>query len=379
MSIPQHRRADDLAEFDRNARKSFLSEHHYREGTGYSCFPITLFFTVNNRCNLHCQMCDVGANIPDTFFARNTFNQEMSMSLHDWKKVVDDSMPYRPDICIATTEPLLYPDLIPLMEYIHEKGLVLHLTTNGVLLEKYAEQLVDIGFERLHVSLDGGQTMHDHIRGVEGAFERAVKGIRKVAWLREKRRAPCPEIHVYSVILPMNYEEIDSTFESLAGLPIESLNYIHFSFVSEVMADAHNRRFGKLLPIEPSSVGRLDPLEIDPQKLFSAVERTKRLAGQTSLPVTFLPEMSEEQMKAWYHNHLAFLKSGAACMTPWRIAQINPNGDVVPLSRCFNKAMGNVKESNIVEIWNGESYRQFRLHLKGQGAYPFCSRCCAIL
>jgi radical SAM protein with 4Fe4S-binding SPASM domain len=83
-------------------------------------------------------------------------------------------------------------------------------------------------------------------------------------------------------------------------------------------------------------------------------------------------------MKTYYHDHLAFIKKDAACMTPWKIAQINPNGDVVPLSRCFNIAMGNVKEAGIKEIWNGRKYRQFRRHLKINRAYPFCSRCCAI-
>lgn len=378
MTIPQIQQTNVVPEFDRNARKTYLSDRHYEEGAGMSCFPITLFLTVNNQCNLRCQMCDVGQKNPDTFFARNTFNQEMTMSLGDWKKVIDDSLPYRPDICIATTEPLLYPDLILLMEYINGKGLTLHLTTNGFLLERYAAQLVDIGFERLHVSLDGDQTMHDTIRGVPGAFKKAVKGIQSVAWLKEKRRTPYPEIHLYSVIVPLNYQVIDTTFESLAGLPVDSLNYIHFGFVSEIMAEAHNRRFGKSLYIEPSSVARLDPSEIDHRRLFQAVERTKALAEKTDFPVTFLPEMSKNQMDTYYHDHLSFMKEGAACMTPWKIAQISPNGDVVPLSRCFNIAMGNVKKSAITEIWNNSKYRQFRRHLKTNGAYPFCSRCCAI-
>ena len=52
MTISQHQKTDYVIEFDRNARKNFLSDRYYNEDTGLSCFPITLFFTVNNQCNL---------------------------------------------------------------------------------------------------------------------------------------------------------------------------------------------------------------------------------------------------------------------------------------------------------------------------------------
>ena len=40
---------------------------------------------------------------------------------------------------------------------------------------------------------------------------------------------------------------------------------------------------------------------------------------------------------------------------------------------------GNIKYYNIIDIFNGEKYNQFRSTLREVGMFPICSRCCGLM
>ncbi len=76
-------------------------------------------------------------------------------------------------------EPLLYPNLMPLIESLRTyKGLEeITLTTNGLLLHKNAKVLKEAGLSRVNISLDTlDQAMYKTITGVDG-LEQVLQGI----------------------------------------------------------------------------------------------------------------------------------------------------------------------------------------------------------
>jgi hypothetical protein len=58
-----------------------------------------------------------------------------------------------------------------------------------------------------------------------------------------------------------------------------------------------------------------------------------------------------------------------------------PNGDVVTFRDFPDFVTGNIKESSIMDIYNGEKHRSFRRALRKQknGVFPLCSRCCGLM
>jgi MoaA/NifB/PqqE/SkfB family radical SAM enzyme len=85
-----------------------------------------------------------------------------------------------PIIAFSGGEPLMRPDILELMARAHEKGIYVALATNGTLITKpKAAEIKQAGAEYLQISLDGADAVtHDHFRGVDGAFERTLDGIR---------------------------------------------------------------------------------------------------------------------------------------------------------------------------------------------------------
>jgi radical SAM protein with 4Fe4S-binding SPASM domain len=76
-------------------------------------------------------------------------------------------------------EPLLRPDIYTLLQRATARGLKTLVSTNGVGIdERMAEGLKRAGTTYVGVSFDGLGTVHDRIRGVKGAFDRALAALK---------------------------------------------------------------------------------------------------------------------------------------------------------------------------------------------------------
>jgi len=86
----------------------------------------------------------------------------------------------KPIIILTGGEPLLRTDIFDIAKYGTKKGLRMVMAPNGTLItENIAKQMADSGIQRISISLDGAiRESHDRFRGVDGAFEGALRGIR---------------------------------------------------------------------------------------------------------------------------------------------------------------------------------------------------------
>jgi MoaA/NifB/PqqE/SkfB family radical SAM enzyme len=91
-----------------------------------------------------------------------------------------------PVLVFSGGEPLCRVDLFHLIDKARRQGLIAALATNGTLIDgPRARQIRDSGIARVSVSLDGATTeVHDRMRQIPGAFDRAIEGIRH---LREQQ------------------------------------------------------------------------------------------------------------------------------------------------------------------------------------------------
>jgi radical SAM protein with 4Fe4S-binding SPASM domain len=132
--------------------------------------PIVVW-NITSHCNLKCVHCynDSGADVK----SNEATNQEA-------KEVLDDLAEYGvPSVLFSGGEPLTRKDLFELIGYAVDKGLRTVISTNGTLISAdKARQIKKMGVSYVGISLDGIGKVNDQFRGVEGAFEDAVAGIR---------------------------------------------------------------------------------------------------------------------------------------------------------------------------------------------------------
>jgi MoaA/NifB/PqqE/SkfB family radical SAM enzyme len=113
-------------------------------------------------------------------------NRPPKSSLTTWIGLLDQVAAFRPRLYLTGGEPTLYPHFAELLTEAKRRGFVVHLQTNGTLLDRVADSLVAQNVEMVTVSMDGPLEVHDAIRGQEGAFRKTCAGIKVLSMGRSK-------------------------------------------------------------------------------------------------------------------------------------------------------------------------------------------------
>lgn len=148
------------------------------------------------RCNLKCLHCRARAH--DCADA-DVLTTERILALFD-----EIALLGKPIVILTGGEPLLREDIFELAAYGNALGLRMVMAPNGTLLDaNNAAKLKNSGVQRISISLDSTQAVkHDEFRGVDGAFERTLRGIAAA------KAADLP-LQINSTITRRNLTEID--------------------------------------------------------------------------------------------------------------------------------------------------------------------------
>jgi len=147
------------------------------------------------NCNLSCVHCRAAATQGPY---EGELDTETSLRLLDQIAEVGQAI-----VILTGGEPLLRPDIFELAAYGTKKGLRMVMAPNGTLVDAAAAgKMAESGIRRISISLDGAsKEVHDKFRGVDGAFEGAIRGIRAA-------RDAGIEFQVNTTITQANLEEI---------------------------------------------------------------------------------------------------------------------------------------------------------------------------
>lgn len=338
-------------------------------------YPKGLVFVINDSCNARCKMCDVGTR-NETHINQSGVNMPANfLPIKDFKNIIDAEARKRPEIWFMATEPLLYPHFLDAAEYTIGKGLRFIFTSNGILLSRYASDIVRLKVERVLLSFVGGEPdIHDENMGVDGSFRRLVEGIELLNEFKNRAGQAKPSIYINYVITNNNYNKLYRQIEHLSGLDIDKITISNTQFVSSKMVSAHKALYADD-KITESSVFSFNPENIDVRVLFEQIKLIfKNLRG---LNIAIVPNIKDLfQIERYYKQPVGFLKDYKVCYYPWRFAHILPTGDVVVSWRCFSGSLGNIRQEKFSEIWNGVAARDFRSKLiRHKGSLPACARC----
>ncbi|MCK0143921.1 heme d1 biosynthesis radical SAM protein NirJ [Aliiroseovarius sp. F20344] len=144
-----------------------------RQRRGSGMVKPVVIWNLTRRCNLRCRHCytvSADVNFPGELSEEQAF--ETLEDLGQFKV---------PAIILSGGEPLDSPYLFPLAKRARKLTRVLALSTNGTkIFGKTADQVAEIGFNYVGISIDGIGETNDWFRGVNGAFDAAVRGVREL-------------------------------------------------------------------------------------------------------------------------------------------------------------------------------------------------------
>jgi radical SAM protein with 4Fe4S-binding SPASM domain len=252
------------------------------------------------------------------------------MSTEQWKRVIDRCWELGiPHLTFTGGEATLRPDLVELVQYAEDVGLVTGLQTNGRKLRDraYLDQLLLAGLDHIQITLESHDpAIHDRMVGAEGAWQETVDGIRTVV-----------DADVYMMTnTTMTTENVDGLEETIAfaaslGVPTFGCNSLIYSGAGVCVGTGI--REDELAPI-------LERVQEATQ------EHDMRLIWYTPTQYCeFDPTGLELGIKG--------------CTAARYNMCVEPNGDVLPC-QSYYVALGNLLEDPWDAIWDHELARYLR-------------------
>jgi SynChlorMet cassette radical SAM/SPASM protein ScmF len=148
------------------------------ETAGRAVPPLqTIYFYLTEGCNLRCRHCWIEPP------HQSEKKQFPALDPKLFRHILEQAKPLGlSSVKLTGGEPLMHPRIGEILEILLDEKIRFNVETNGVLCTAdLARDLVRSGSYHISVSLDGADAdTHEWVRGVEGCFDKAIKGIRNI-------------------------------------------------------------------------------------------------------------------------------------------------------------------------------------------------------
>ncbi len=307
--------------------------------------PVVVFFPTS-RCNSRCVSCDWWK-----------CGGEGDLSLAEIAGIAD-ALPGLGTrlVLFSGGEPLLRPDVFQAAARFLDRGLVLHLHTSGVLLERCAADVART-FSRVIVSLDGStERLYHAVRGVNAlaAVERGVAALQHLA--------PDVPVTARATLHRLNYSDLPRLIEHAKAMGLDGISFLP--------ADVASTAFGRDVPPEREVLA----LTADETRRFAALVERTIAAHADDFASGFIQE-SPEKLRRIPQYYRALTGEGrfpdVACNAPYMSAVIEADGSVRPCF--FHQTVGSIRREPLEAIVQS-NLPDFRNSLV-VGSNPVCTRC----
>jgi len=246
-------------------------------------------------------------------------------------------------------EALLRNDVFDLARYAVNKGLTVSIGSNGTLVtEEMAREMKQIPISRLGVSIDFPEPeMQDRFRGVEGAFDSALGGIRNA-------QQAGLEVQINSTITKMNLNYLDALLSM--AIDIGAVAFHPFLLV-------------------PTGRGKhLKEGELTPQECERALRWISDKDRETGEKISFKPTCAPFYWRIMHQKSKGeppgSLRRG--CLAGTGFCFISHTGRVQGCGYLDHEA-GDIKRQSFSDIWqNSPLFTELRDHTKLKGSCGAC-------
>jgi radical SAM protein with 4Fe4S-binding SPASM domain len=291
--------------------------------------PFMVSYSITTKCNLRCKHCysnSVDQASPDELSTEEAF------------RLVDDLSRWQIGLLIIDGgEPLCREDLLDVVKYASSKGIRTTIGSNGTLIdEAMARKMLDAGVMAVAISVDGIDAVtHDSFRGVSGAFEQTLKGIKAC------QNAGLP-FQLNMVIRKDNLSQLKDMLRLALDLGANAAEV--FDLVAAGRAKHECRELVLSLDERKQTMEQLAEAQEDYPIVI-------RVPGCPMYPLL----LQEKQIKPRHFpadmlRRVPYYGRGCAAGMPMGYVMVQSNGEVNPCM-LLQINLGNIREQSLVSIW----------------------------
>lgn len=296
--------------------------------------PVVIW-NLTRRCNLTCKHCyalAVDKEFPDELSTDEVF------------AVLDDLKAFHvPAVILSGGEPLLRADIHTIANRAKALGLYAALSTNGTLIgPEQIDEIAEVGYDYIGISIDGTQVTHDKFRRLQGAYEASMAAVRLCV-------ARGLKVGLRFTLTQDNAHELDVMLDLLESEGVERFYFSHLNYAGR---GNHNRKDDAFFAMTRSAMDKLF------ERCWDGV-----VAGRPKEFVTGNNDADGVYMLHWVaRNFPDKIDHMQAKLVQWggnasgvNVANIDNVGDVHPDTMWWHKTLGNVKTRSFANIWTDTS------------------------
>jgi len=318
--------------------------------------PFQIVWDVTYACNLHCKHCyaTAGKKWKDEL---TTEQAKHAIDVFDRAGVTI--------LAFSGGEPLVRPDIMELARYAADKGMYIAMATNGILITKEkAKEMKKAGVQFVQISLDGlDAKTHDAFRGINGAFEKTIKGIKNSV-------AEGFFVEISTTVTKYNYKQIPDIIdfgEKLGANWLMAYNFVPTGRGEEILetdlTPDEREETLKMLWNELKKGRKINVLSTAPQFARVALQREKE-EEEKIIPTHFYnPKLTDQLVD------LAEFIGG--CGAGRFYMAMRANGDLQPCV-FFPLKVGNILKDDFEELWKHNKVLQ---ELRDKDILHGCNTC----
>lgn len=321
--------------------------------------PFLVVWDYTYRCNLNCKHCYSNAGA----------NHSAELKTLEALKVVDQLADFGVvSLAFSGGEPLMRKDFFQVAKHAVDCGLYVSLATNGTLINRQtARRLKEIGIHYVEISVDGGDAKsHDEFRGVEGAFESAMAGLRNCI-----EEGLCTSVAVTAT--KRNFKDVPRILELSEKLGAQRFALFNFvptgrgkRMVSQDLSPEEREEIMLFLLNKLLSGSKATILTTTPQLARVAVSSQQGQSRDVFLPMAHM-QTSKVSKKA-----VALADFIGGCGAGRLYCSISPEGDVHPCVFLPIK-VGSLRKDKFEDLWlNSEIFESLRNRENLKGS---CGKC----
>jgi len=330
---------------------------------------IKVEFFLTLECNLSCPMCHQG------LYRNRVYNKatKKEMSQDEVKKCIDNlynSGIHR--IWLMGGEIFARSDIFQILNYFKYKGILIDLSTNGILFDK---QLIDHldnyhNINWIEFSLDGLESTHNRIRQSKDAFAKTLEAIKLINLKRNFSTT------VTFVLQKDNIDELKPTVDLCRNFGVREFNVTMRMFYT--LQDLESS--ARILGINPErlsvGMGSSRQEEYPYSKFKEALDLIPKL-NKGSMRVSLFPAIANQFPEDFWRGNVLSMSKRPFCGAT-KLIVVDCTGDVL-LCGFIKKSFGNLLNQPLAEIINSTDFKAFRKQLIKNHLLPICQRCCGLI
>lgn len=283
-------------------------------------FPYFIMVEPTSRCILECKYC-----------AKQQLRikkEPASLSLKDFQSVIDEIGKYLFFILYWNWgEPFLNKNIYEMFSYAHKKRIFGIASSDGLMLNKEnCQKLIDSKLEYLVLSCNAADRESYKAYTGKDCFDRFIKNVSTLMNMKKLRRSTTPFVNLQFLVTRENEIQIKKIKKIAKDLRVDYLTFKKINIYKE----------------------------------------------------TLINDFAPRNMR--YRNDFYFRKKRKEneCVRAWGSLVVNSDGSVTCCCGDVEKNYipGNIQRKSVVEIWDGDAYRNIRKKILNDiNSLPMCRRC----